>query len=50
MFGKPLCHTFNVCLKSSDILHVWKTSKECPVFKKGEKSEITNYRPIAIIC
>ena len=27
----------------------WKSSKICPLFKKGETSLICNYRPIAIL-
>jgi hypothetical protein len=27
----------------------WKESRLCPIFKNGDKSDITNYRPIAII-
>ena len=28
----------------------WKVSKIIPIFKKGNKNEIENYRPIANLC
>lgn len=49
VFVKPLTLIFNLILKSCDFPCQWKTSKICPVYKKGVKSDITNYRPISII-
>ena len=50
IFAYPLCIIFNLCLKNCSFPDIWKYSKVCPVYKKGEKNEITNYRPITIIC
>lgn len=50
IFAQPLEILFNLCIKNCCIPDLWKQSKVCPVFKKGDKSDITNYRPISIIC
>jgi hypothetical protein len=50
VFVGPLTRIFNLMLNSGKFPNQWKTSRICPVYKKGEKSEINNYRPIAIIC
>lgn len=48
-FLKPLCHLFNLIIKSCTYPERWKLSRVCPVFKAGDRSDITNYRPIAIL-
>jgi hypothetical protein len=50
VFVRPLTRIFNLILNSGKFPSQWKTSRICPVYKKGEKSDINNYRPIAIIC
>lgn len=45
----PLCHTFNLALKTSVFPDCWKISRICPVFKSGDRNEGSNYRPISII-
>jgi hypothetical protein len=50
VFVRPLTRIFNLILNSGKFPSQWKTSRIYPVYKKGEKSEINNYRPIAIIC
>lgn len=50
IFAYPLCVIFNLCLKKCYFPDIWKYSKVCPVYKKGERNDITNYRPITIIC
>ena len=47
---EPLTILFNIVLRSSTIPDVWKRSRVCPVFKKGDKGNIENYRAITIIC
>lgn len=46
----PLMKIFNLCLKSKKFPDMWKLSRVCPVFKKGDKNLVINYRPITIIC
>mgnify|MGYP000512335400 FL=1 len=47
---KPLSILFNLCLKNQTIPSMWKSSKVVPVFKKDDRSDITNYRAISLIC
>lgn len=46
----PLMIIFNLSLVSATFPSLWKRSSICPVFKKGSKNSIENYRPIALIC
>lgn len=50
LFSYPLTVIFNLSLRSHTFPNAWKTSKICPVFKQGKKCDISNYRPISIIC
>ena len=50
IFAHPLKILFNLSLKCRYFPDIWKYSKVCPVYKKGNKNEITNFRPITIIC
>ena len=43
-----LCEIFNHSIKQAVFPNQLKSLKIIPVFKKGSKSDITNYRPIAI--
>ena len=47
---KPLCLLFDKIYKTCSIPDQWKISKIIPTFKKGNKNEIENYRPIANLC
>jgi hypothetical protein len=49
IFSSPLKIIFNLIIKTSVFPAKWKESRLCPIFKNGDKSDITNYRPIAII-
>lgn len=49
VFTKPLTVLFNLSLKTCIFPSKWKLSRISPVFKKDNKSNILNYRPIAII-
>lgn len=45
----PLCYLFNLSICTSKFPDIWKSTKLYPVFKKGDRHCIENYRPIAII-
>ena len=46
---KPLTHVFNLSFKSGTFPQLMKKAKISPLFKKGDKQDIQNYRPIAIL-
>ena len=46
--AEPLEYIFNTSLKSSTFPDIWKISKVVPVHKSGDRSEVENYRGIAI--
>ena len=48
--AKPLTIIFNKCFESGSLPNKWKLANVVPVFKKGEKSSVTNYRPISLTC
>ena len=46
---QPLCHLFNLSLSSSIIPIEWKIHRIIPIFKSGDRSSISNYRPISLL-
>jgi hypothetical protein len=40
---------FNLSLSKSEFPTKWKTASVIPLFKKGDKSSISNYRPISLL-
>ena len=48
--AKPLTTLFNKLLENGNFPKEWKTASVCPVYKKGNKSEVGNYRPISLLC
>lgn len=48
--SKPLSTIFNRSLSSGCFPSAWKNSYIFPVFKKGAKGEVSNYRGIASLC
>ena len=48
--SKPLVIIFNKIFKSGTIPNKWKLANIVPVVKKGDKSSVTNYRPISLTC
>lgn len=45
----PLLHIFNISILNSEFPEIWKRAKVTPIFKKGQRSEIRNFRPISIL-
>jgi len=45
----PLTHTYNVSLRSGVFPDEWQAAKVKPWYKKGDRYDIRNYRPISII-
>ena len=47
--SQPLCDLFNASLTSCVVPSDWKCSNVCAVFKKGDPSNPSNYRPISLL-
>ena len=47
---KTMSSLFSKIYASGQIPEQWKVSKIVPIFKKGSKNQIENYRPIANLC
>ena len=47
--SKPLCILFNKSLYDQKFPRKWKESVVYPLFKKGDKSLVSNYRPISLL-
>jgi len=45
----PLARIYNLSLNSGVFPDIWKTTKVKPLYKKGYKYEMKNYRPVSII-
>ena len=50
IFAEPLSHLFNTCIESGKYPDLWKIARVTPVYKKGEATDVSNYRPISILC
>lgn len=46
---EPLHLLFNKCISEGVFPDVWKIAHLTPVFKKGSKNDVENYRPISIL-
>ena len=45
----PLCVIFNMSMSSGVYPDKLKIAKVIPIYKKGSKSDVSNYRPISIL-
>lgn len=48
-FVKPFTALVNKCLVQGKFPHVLKVTRVLPVFKKGKKDDLGNYRPISLV-
>ena len=49
IIARPLCHIFNLSLVNMYFPLSWKIANVIPVYKKGEKNLVSNYRPISLL-
>lgn len=49
VLAQPLKILFNLAIETTTFPNMWKMSKIVPVFKKGERANVENYRPITIV-
>ena len=47
---EPIHHLFSLCINQSNIPNEWRIHLISPIFKSGEKTSVTNYRPISLLC
>jgi hypothetical protein len=45
----PLCHLFRKSLTACKVPSQWKLANVCAVYKKGDPSIVSNYRPISLL-
>ena len=49
VINEPLAFLFNKSLTEGVFPTIWKTAHIVPIYKKGDKSNCSNYRPIALL-
>ena len=47
--SKPLCHILHLSLSTGIFPDKLKIARVTPVFKSGDKCELSNYRPISVL-
>ena len=47
--SKPLCYLFRIFLSECVIPEAWKKDNVVPIFKKGNRQDFKNYRPISLL-
>ena len=48
--AQPLAMLYNRSLESNQIPAIWKSANIAPIYKKGRKDEVNNYRPVSLTC
>ena len=49
LIKKPLTYIYNVSLNSGVFPDEWKVARVRPLYKKGDKYDIQNYKPISVL-
>ena len=49
LIAAPLSFLINLPLQTGIVPLNWKVAQETPLYKKGDKTEASNYRPISIL-
>ena len=48
--AKPITVIIGESLRTGMVPTLWKMAKVCPVYKKGDKANPLNYRPVSLTC
>ncbi len=46
--AQPLTDLFNLSLMTASIPDDWRCATVCPLFKKGDREDASNYRPVSL--
>jgi hypothetical protein len=49
ILAQPICHIFNVAIRTCTFPDALKIARVTPIFKSGSKESVENYRPISLI-
>ena len=47
---EPVHHLFSLCLSQSYLPAEWRRHHITPIYKSGDRSLVSNYRPISLLC
>lgn len=50
VLAPSLCKIFNASLIFGKIPSIWKEANVLPLYKKGSPADISNYRPVSLLC